>query len=573
MFVNQIAKAISDASGCSFEIIKEKIEVPPDSKLGDFAFPCFILSKELKKAPPMIAQDLVSKLSLMTSLSAAGIFVKAIGPYLNFYIDHSKIVKSILFEVLTEKENYGKGNKTEIVLVESPGPNTNKPLHMGHLRNILLGDSIYKILLKNGKNAHLVNIVNDRGVHICKSMLAYQMFGKGITPESTGIKSDHFVGNFYVEYAKYAKEHPEVEEEIQKMLVKWEDGDSEVRKLWAMMNKWALDGFSQTYKLLDFNIEKEYFESDVYLSGKDIILDGLNKGLFEKDAEGGVILDLENKGLGKKVLLRSNGTAVYITQDIAMAKKRYDDYKFDEMIYVVGNEQEHHFKVLFEVFKTLGWSFGNKCAHFSYGMVELPEGKMKSREGNVVDTDNLVSDVILMAKEEITSRYSNLSDEEIQRRSKIIAMGAIRFFILKHDAKKGFVYNPKESLAFEGETGPYVQYTHARICSILRKTDFKFNGTSSINYDLLNTDLDKEVVKLLGEYPAIVDKSASELSPNVLCNYLTKLAQKFNNYYAGNKIIQEDVALQESRLCLIYAVKILLSDGLKLLGIDAPEEM
>ncbi|MBN1646191.1 arginine--tRNA ligase, partial [Candidatus Woesearchaeota archaeon] len=464
-------------------------------------------------------------------------------------------------------------------LIESPGPNTNKPLHIGHLRNILLGASLFNMYKFTGKKPHLVNVVNDRGVHICKSMLAYKKWGQGRTPEQAGKKPDHFVGDWYVRYTVEAEKNPELENEVQDMLLKWEQGDEETVRLWKKMNGWALQGFSDTYAKLGFKIEKDYMESDTYKHGKEIVLDGLNKGLFFKDEEGAVCVDLEKQGLGKKVLIRANGTSVYITQDIYLAKKRFDDYKFSEMVYVVGNEQQHHFKVLFQIFRILGYEFGNHCKHFSYGLVELPEGKMKSREGKVVDTDDLIDAVITLAKEEVKKRHPDIDDKEADKRAVQIGFSAVRFFFLKYDSLKNFVFNPEESLSFEGETGPYVQYAHARICSILRKAGITEDRSSitaeNIDYGLLDSNDDKNLAKRMLEFPAVVEKAAGELKPNLVCNYLLKLAQEFSQYYNSSKIIQgeSDKRLQDARIALAVCVKQVIKNGLALLEIESPEEM
>ncbi|HYD03325.1 MAG TPA: arginine--tRNA ligase, partial [Alphaproteobacteria bacterium] len=474
-----------------------------------------------------------------------------------------------------------------LVLIESPGPNTNKPLHLGHLRNMLLGQSIYNILKFIGKNPHIVNVVNDRGVHICKSMLAYEKLGGNETPENTHIKSDHFVGAYYVKYGQIEKENPgEAEKAIQDILVQWENNDPKVRALWAKMNSWALSGFRETYKKLGFKIDKEYLESETYTHGKEIILKGFEDGVFEKDDKDAIIINLESKNLGKKVLLRGNGTSVYITQDIYMAKKRYDDYKFDEMIYIVGNEQEYHFKVLFEIFKSLGWKFGDKCHHFSYGMVELPEGKMKSREGNVIDTDNLIAEVTEMCREELIKRYENkLTEPDLEERSDIIAMSAIRFFFLKFDPLRNFVYNPKESLSFDGETGPYVEYSYARINSIFRKFSERENidlsdKSSSENYfkhvdsKLLAQANELELVKMLDKFPSVVKSAADDFKPSNIARYLLDLSQKFNEFYHSNQILNSpDKELMKSRLYLIFNIHTVLKKGLELLNISVVEEM
>ena len=559
--IKTIAGAIAEKTGKDIEFIEGQIEIPPNPKMGDYAFPCFSLAKELKKSPAEIAQDLVG-------IVLDDIRIEAAGPYVNFFLDNSLVVGKTIAEVLELKDKFGNGKATGKVLVESPGPNTNKPLHLGHLRNMLLGQSIHRLLKKQGKKPKIVNVVNDRGIHICKSMLAYQKMGEGKTPKSEGVKSDHFVGDYYVKFGDYLKENPKAEEEAQEMLRSWEAGDKEVLKLWKTMNDWALAGMKETYKKLDFKIEKEYLESETYKHGKDIIEKGVSDGLFSKNEDGAAIIDLEDKKLGTKVLLRSDGTSVYITQDIYMAQQRYEDYKFDEMIYVVGNEQEYHFKVLFEVFKALDWPFGSQCKHFSYGMIELPEGKMKSREGNVVDTDDILDHMLEEAKEEVQKRYPDLAEDEINKRAELISHAAVRFFFLKHDPLKNFVFDPKESLSFEGETGPYVQYTYARISSILRKAE-----VGDAEYGLLVEPEDKQMAMVLNEFLGVVDKAASDLKPSAICHYLIKLCQEFNSYYSKHKIIQEDTDLQNARLHLIKAVRQVIENGLQLLDIVPLEEM
>lgn len=585
-FKHIIADAVHEELSIEKHRILEIIEVPPDPKLGDYSMPCFIFSKELKKSPQNIALELKDKLTKINLKEDHKHFelINNVGPYLNFFVNKEVYIKSVLHKIHEDKNVYGAGKNTnDIVLIESPSPNTNKPLHIGHLRNMLLGQSIYNIIKFSGKKPYQVNLVNDRGVHICKSMLAYQKFGLHETPETAHKKSDHFVGDYYVKYAQLEKENPAMEQEIQDMLVKWEDNDPEIRALWAKMNSWALKGFRETYNSLGFHIDKEYLESELYLHGKDIILKGLDEGVFEKDETGAIIANFEDIGLGKKVLLRANGTSVYITQDIYMAKKRYDEYKFDEMIYIVGNEQEHHFKVLFEIFKRLGWKFGDKCYHFSYGMVELPEGKLKSREGNIVDTDNLLLEVKNICIEELKRRYDNLSEHELNERAKIISQSAIRFFFLKFDPMRNFVYNPKESLSFEGETGPYIEYSYARINSIFKKLKEKEdieNVEDMENYlhgahiKLLTETNEFEIIKTLDIFPAIVMDAAKNFKPSSIAHYLLELAQQFNEFYHANQILNvEDKELMKARLYLIYNIQIVLKNGLNLLHIQEIDEM
>jgi arginyl-tRNA synthetase len=397
-------------------------------------------------------------------------------------------------------------------------------------------------------------------------MLAYKKFGKNKNPDK---KSDHFVGDFYVKYSQVKKKNPEIEDEIQEMLVKWENNDKETRKLWEKMNEWAVKGMQQTYKRYGVEMDKAYFESDHYKKGKKYVEEGLKKGIFKKDESGNIYYS--DREIEKKIVLRADGTSIYITQDIALGKIRYDDYKMDKMIYVVASEQIHHFKVLFKIFEKFNFSFSKGCYHLAYGMVYLPEGKMKSREGNVVDADNLADTIHEIAKKEILKRYPKIKSKELEKRAESIAMAAIKFFILKYDAMKDFVFNPKESLSFEGETGPYVQYAHARASSVLEKYGKK--PSHKINYSLLDTEEDKELVKLLKEFPEIVEKAVKEYKPSILTRYVLDLSQSFNLYYHKHQILKEDTELEKARILLVYAIKNVLKKGLELLGIDALEIM
>ena len=403
-------------------------------------------------------------------------------------------------------------------------------------------------------------------------MLAWSRWGEGETPESSHKKGDHLVGDYYVKYAQEVKNNPELEKEVHDLLIRWENNDPQVIKLWKKMNKWALKGFKKTYQKLNFKIEKEYYESKTYKGGKDLILKGVESGVFQKEKNGSIIIDLENKKLDKKVLLRPDGTSLYITQDINMARLRYKDFKFDKMVYVVGNEQQYHFKVLFEVFKALKFNFANKCHHFSYGMIELPEGKMKSREGNVIDTDDLIEEAIKLAKLETTKRYTSLSTKKINDRANKIALAAIKFSILKHDPLKNFVFDLKKSLEFEGNTGPYVMYSYVRIKSILKKYGRKLN--KEIDFSLLNTELDKEILTLLKNYKKVIKNSAQDYKPSMIANYLLNLSSTFNKYYNENPILNiDDIKTKEARLLLIDSVNLVLKSGLSLLGIETVDQM
>ncbi|MCF7867020.1 arginine--tRNA ligase [Candidatus Woesearchaeota archaeon] len=560
-FKELISKKISDHTNLDECKVFELLEVPPKPELGDFAFPCFLLAKELKKSPAEIATDLTSKIKENFIEK-----VEAKGPYVNFWIKKEILVKNVL-ESLEENIVLDKKDK---ILLESPGPNTNKPLHLGHLRNMLLGVSNKKILNYLGHEVIPVDVVNDRGIHICKSMLAYKLFGNNETPESSGMKGDYFVGKYYVKFAEEVKNNPELEDQAKEMLKLWEEGDEETLDIWKKMRDWCLAGFKESFKNFDVVHEKSYYESETYKAGKEIILNGLENGLFEKDEDGAIIANLEDKGLGKKVLLRADGTSIYITQDIELARQRFEDYNMDRIVYIVGSEQIHHFKVLFEILKMLNFPFADKCHHLAYGMVYLPDGKMKSREGTIVDADNFKSDMVKMAKLEVKERYPDLNDDELNTRADMIASAAVNFFILKYDAHKDFVYDPKQSLSFTGDSGPYIQYTHARICSIQRKANL---NPENINYSLLELDSERNLINKLEDFKDIILKSAENYRPSLIANYLLELSQLFNNYYHETQIIIEEKELMNARLFLINKIKYVLNNGLSLLNIKAPEEM
>ena len=563
MFKQEIVKLLAKVTSLKESELEPLIETPPSPELGDYAFPCFILAKQLKKAPNLIAQELAGKIKPKAPISE----VKAMGAYLNFFVDKSSLAGSVISEIIDCGACYGSWPlRKEKVMVEYPAPNTNKPLHLGHVRNMLLGNSICNILAFAGYKAIPVDLVNDRGVHICKSMLAYQKWGKNKQPDK---KSDHFVGDFYVMYSKKEKEHPELEKEIQEMLRKWEAGDKEIFELWNKMRKWALDGFKQTYALFDVYHKKVYYESEIYQHGKEIILDGLKRGVFSKDEKGAIVADLEKDGLGKKVLLREDGTGIYITQDLYLAKVKFDDYKMDKSVYIVGNEQKYHFQVLFKLLEMLGFPFAKNCYHLAYGMIYLPEGRMKSREGTVVDADNLVEEMNAVAEKEIKKRHK-LDKKELGKRKRIISMGALKFFILKYDPMKDFTYNPEESISFEGETGPYVQYAHARICSIFKKVK-KFEPEKI--KPVFSHDLEFKLIKILSDFKNVVREAAENYKPSLVARYALELAQAFNEFYHECPVLKAEKKVMESRLALIFCVKQVLKNALDLLGIKAPEEM
>ena len=461
------------------------------------------------------------------------------------------------------------------IMVEFSSPNTNKPLHLGHVRNNLLGFSVSELLKAAGNEVIRATLVNDRGVHICKSMYAWQQRFDGATPESTGKKGDHLVGDCYVEYARMEKEDPTVVDKVHEMLVKWEEGDPEVRALWQMMNGWVFDGFEQTYKALGITFDKTYYEHDTYLLGKELVQKGLDMGVFTRDPDGSVWCDLTADGLDRKLLLRSDGTSVYITQDLGTAEKRFSEYRLDSHIYVVGDEQNYHFQVLKLILSKLGFAWADQIYHLSYGMVELPEGKMKSREGTVVDADDLIEKMYQEAKatSEESGKLDNVSDEEKDRLYSMIGLGALKYFILKVDPKKKMLFNPKESIDFNGNTGPFIQYTHARIQSILRKAaEQGFAASAAPGVQL--SPKETRLVKLISSYPQKVGEAAASLSPALIANYCYELAKEFNQYYHDTSILHEpDAGLLSMRLELISTLASVLRRAMKILGIELPDRM
>jgi len=537
-------------------VSENALETPPKGMTTDLAFPCFNLAKEQRKNPMEIAKELENKLKGKRLKFIKEI--KASGPYLNFFIDYEKFSPLVAGDVLKQKDKYGSGSKKETIVIEFPGPNTNKPLHLGHLRNMTLGISLSNILKFSGYDVKNVDIINDRGVHICKSMMAYKEFGNGSEPDK---KPDHFVGDFYVLFAKKLESLEDTQQKIRQMLVDWENGDKETRALWKKMNNWAVSGFKQTYERFGVNVDKAYYESEHYLEGKKIVTDGLKKHIFTKDAEGNIIVDLEERGLGKRVLLRGDGTTLYITQDIVLALKRYNDFHMDRMVYVVGEEQRDHFKALFSVFEILGYKFAKKCYHLSYGMVNLPEGRMKSREGTAVDADNLMDELRNIAMDKIKERGG---DDE--KKAEKIGLSAIKYFIVKFDPDKTITYDPKASLEFEGDTGPYIQYTYARANSIMQKSTAKISTKP-----LFTERIELDIIRKISQFSDMVEKSAGEYRPNILAAYVFELATLFNEFYHSLKVVGEP---QESnRLALVAAVMQVIENGTRLLGIDVLKEM
>lgn len=552
------------------------LEIPPKEVDADLAFPCFSLAKQQKRNPFEIAKELEVKLA--AKIKGRGLIreVKAAGPYVNFYINYNKFSPAVISEILRKKAKYGSDKKKkEMVLVEFPGPNTNKPLHLGHLRNMVLGTSVSNILQFLGSDVKNVDIINDRGVHICKSMLAYKEFGHEVEPDK---KPDHFVGDFYVLFAKKLNGQEGVEQKLHQMLADWENGDKGVRALWKKMNSWAIDGFKTTYRRFGVRIDKPYYESEHYMDGKKIVTAGLKKHIFTKDEKDNIIIDLGEHGLGKRVLLRPDGTSLYLTQDLGLAVKRYQDFHMDKMIYVVGEEQKDHFRALFKIFEILGYSFAGNCHHLSYGMVNLPEGRMKSREGTVVDADDLMDELHAMAEKKLRERISQekdgagmnraagISEKQLRERAEKIGIGAIKYFLVKFDPAQPITYDPKASLEFEGDTGPYLQYTYARANSIIKKSKKKADPKP-----VFTEKIELELVKKLSQFSAAVEKSADEYKPNILASYLFELATIFNEFYHALRVVGDKA--EGRRLALVQATMHVLGSSLQLLGMDALKEM
>ena len=554
------------------------MEVPPDPQLGDLGFPLFTFAKLLRLAPAKIAAELQPRLAAIPQLQGKG-EVKAVGPYINVFLPKGDIAAHILETIFNQNDDYGKTSSLagKKIMVEFSSPNTNKPLHLGHLRNDAIGESLSRILTFSGAEVYKTNIINDRGVHICKSMLAYRLFGNGIDPVKEGIKPDKFVGDMYVRFHKYSKEHPEAEEEAQALLRKWEAGDPETLELWTLMNGWALQGIQQTYKRTGVSFDKLFFESQVYRKGRAEILEGLERGVFYKDEDNSVWIDLAPIGLDKKVLLRGDGTALYITQDIGLAITRHGEWPFDKLIYVVGNEQIYHFKVLFYVLKQLGYEWYTGLHHLAYGMVNLPEGKMKSREGTVVDADDLITDLKNGALGEIAAKGREEAVGNPEEVAEKVALGALHYFLLQVDSAKDMLFNTKESLSFNGNTGPYIQYMGARISSILRKADTdegKQAKTGTVKPELLNSAAEWELLKKLEEFPAHIDKAAAQYTPAVISGYLYDVCKLFSKFYHDCPILAaENPDVAATRLALARAVQIVLKNATQLILVPFLEVM
>lgn len=562
-FQSEVLKALKkELKGVKARI---ELEVPPDSNMGDFAFPCFVLSKEMKKDPKSIAEDLARKIKLNKYIKK----VEVKGPYLNFFVNKIELAKEALSEIEKKKDDYGKGAKTKKkVMVEFCAPNTNKPLHLGHIRNLMIGESVSRLVESSGNKVVRANLINDRGIHICKSMYAYHKWAKGKKPNK---KTDHFVGDFYVLFEKKSKEAEIYEKEAQELLKKWEEGDKQIIAVWKKMRKWALDGFDETYNELGIKFDKNYYESEIWTYGRNVVVEGLKKGIFKKDDTGAVLVELEKHGLPDKILLRSDNTTVYMTQDIYLAQLKFEDYGLDKSVYVVANEQDMHFRQLFKILELLKFKDFKKCYHLSYGLVHLPEGRMKSREGKVVDADDLIEEMENLAKKEIKKRHKDISKDELKKRAKQIGLGALKFYMLRVDPVRDMVYDPEESISFEGETGPYVQYAHARCCSLLKKSPIK--TITNVDFGLLKHPKEEAIVGLLSRFPELINESTSHYKPSSVTRYLLDLAKAFNEFYEACAIIQKDKELLKARLLIVDCVRQVLKNGLAVLGIEAPEVM
>ena len=590
-----------ESSGHEGQLQDVVIQVPPKPEMGDLAFPLFAFAKAFGKAPNLLAQQLTDDINGLSDKPAGEAF--AAGPYMNVRLNMDNMVSDLYSKMVNEGACFGKSDllKGKKVMIEFSCPNTNKPLHLGHVRNDCIGQSMSQILKAGGAEVLKVNLINNRGVHICKSMLAYQKFGKGETPESSGIKGDHLVGNYYVRFAKWEGEELEKDmkaviangmledeakekakaingpdKEAQAMLIRWEQGDPEVIDLWKKMNQWTLDGVAQTYAETGISFDKYYYESDTYKLGKDKVLEGLERGVFQKQEDGAIYIDNSDIGLDKKILLRKDGTSIYITQDIGTAINRHEDWPFDSLVYVVASEQRYHFKVLFHILDKLGYDWAKDLHHLSYGMVFLPEGKMKSREGTVVDADDLIKSLTEMAKAEIVEKGRDSELEDVDKTAHDIALGALNYYILQFDPNKDFVFNPKESLSFNGNTGPYLQYMGARISSMLRKYDEVKADYEKVSFNAseLSLEDERELIKQIGAFPETVNKACSLYDPSIICAYLYDMSKRFSHWYHDNQILKAETAsLVKARVCLCEMVLQTMKNAFDLVGIPFLEKM
>ena len=596
-----ILKAVKELYGAELPEKMVQLQNTKEGFEGNLTLVVFPFLKTSKKKPEDTAQEIGERLLKETSVVASFNVVKG---FLNLVVSQEAWIG--LLNDINADADFGYKKATEdspLVMVEYSSPNTNKPLHLGHVRNNLLGWSLAQIMQANGNRVVKTNIVNDRGIHICKSMLAWLKWGNGETPESSGKKGDHLIGDYYVLFDKHyreeikelqqqyiaegmdaekaeekAKQEAPLIKEAHEMLVKWEQNDAEVRALWEKMNSWVYAGFDETYKALGVGFDKIYYESQTYLRGKAKVEEGLEKGLFERHDDNSVWADLTNEGLDQKLLLRSDGTSVYMTQDIGTAEMRFQDYPIDKMIYVVGNEQNYHFQVLSILLDRLGFKWGKELVHFSYGMVELPNGKMKSREGTVVDADDLIAVMIEDARRtaDEAGKNADLTEEEKQEIARIVGMGALKYFILKVDARKNMLFNPEESIDFNGNTGPFIQYTHARIKSIMRKAEAQGINVSdsTLGENAVLNEKEIELVQKMNSFAATVEQAGKDYSPSGIANYCYELTKEFNQWYHDYSVLNaEDEQTKLTRLILAKNVAKIIKNGMALLGIEVPERM
>ncbi len=583
--VSELYQAEINTNSIQFQKTKKEFE-------GDMTLVVFPFVKMAKKSPEQTGMEIGEKLKSELNIVESFNVIKG---FLNIKID-APFWLNELKEIHLDK-SYGRKNpddNADLMMIEYSSPNTNKPLHLGHIRNNLLGYSISEIQKANGWNVVKTNIVNDRGIHICKSMLAWQLFGNDETPENSGMKGDHLVGKYYVEFDKHykaeikelmdkglsedeAKKEAPLIKQAQEMLLKWEQGDPQTVNLWKMMNGWVYTGFDETYEKLGVSFDKIYYESQTYLAGKDEVLRGVEEKIFNQRDDSSVWANLTDNGLDEKLLLRADGTSVYMTQDIGTAKIRYEEYPIKKMVYVVGNEQNYHFQVLSILLDKLGFEWGKDLVHFSYGMVELPEGKMKSREGTVVDADDLVEEMVSTAREtsQELGKLDGVSESEAENIARIVGLGALKYFILKVDPRKNMVFNPKESIDFNGNTGPFIQYTHARIKSVLRKAEEQgIDHTELKNSNIEISEKEKYLIQLITEFPTIVKQAGEEFSPALIANYIYDLVKEYNQFYHDFSILREEnEELKNFRLVISETVANIIKTGMGLLGIEVPERM
>ena len=595
-----VVKAVETLYGATVDAAQIQLQKTKREFEGSLTLVVFPLLRVSRKKPEDTASDIGAYLKENCHAVADYNVIKG---FLNLTVSHESWLE--MLENINADESYGIHKPDEnspLWMIEYSSPNTNKPLHLGHLRNILLGWALANIEEACGKQVVKTNIVNDRGIHICKSMLAWLKYGNGETPQSSGKKGDHLIGDYYVlfdkhyrqqvkeltekytaegmneeEARKQAEQDAPLMREAHEMLVKWEQGDNEVRTLWRKMNEWVYDGFNETYRTMGVGFDKIYYESDTYLVGKSLVEEGLDKGIFFRKDDGSVWADLRNEGLDEKLLIRADGTSVYMTQDIGTAKLRYQDFPIKKMIYVVGNEQDYHFKVLSILLDRLGFEWGKSLVHFSYGMVTLPNGKMKSREGTVVDADDLMEEMVLTAKQtsEELGKFADIPEDEKAETARIVGMGALKYFLLKVDARKNMLFNPEESIDFNGNTGPFIQYTYARIRSVLRKANAQgLDINSPVPAGTEVNDKEAALIQLLADFDATVRQAGEDMSPSIIANYCYDLVKEYNQFYHDYSILREEnEGKKRLRLVLSANVAKIVRSGMNLLGIEMPERM